>query len=124
MTELELDRSALPEREGEPVYRRIVQLLTGYIQDGTLREGAQLPTVRALAEQLGVAQGTVKRAYDELERQGIRPALRRRLTDFEYRSVLDEADRLGITGYRQGRASAQALYTPDFKEGIVQEEQP
>ena len=40
------------------------------------------------------------------------------------RSVLDEADRLGITGYRQGRASAQALYTPDFKEGIVQEEQP
>lgn len=71
MTELELDRSALPEREGKPVYRRIVQLLTGYIQDGTLREGAQLPTVRALAEQLGVAQGTVKRAYDELERQGI-----------------------------------------------------
>ena len=48
-----------------------MQLLTGYIQDGTLREGAQLPTVRALAEQLGVAQGTVKRAYDELERQGI-----------------------------------------------------
>ena len=71
MTEFELDRSALPEREGEPVYRRIVQLLTGYIQDGTLREGAQLPTVRALADQLGVAQGTVKRAYDELERQGI-----------------------------------------------------
>lgn len=71
MTELELNRSALPEREGEPVYRRIVQLLTGYIQNGTLREGAQLPTVRALAEQLGVAQGTVKRAYDELERQGI-----------------------------------------------------
>lgn len=71
MTELELDRSALPEREGEPVYRRIVQLLTGYIQDGTLREGAQLPTVRALAEQLGVAQGTVKRAYDELERQSL-----------------------------------------------------
>lgn len=71
MTELELDRSALPECEGEPVYRRIVQLLTGYIQDGTLREGAQLPTVRALAEQLGVAQGTVKRAYDELERQSL-----------------------------------------------------
>lgn len=71
MTEFELDRSALPEREGEPVYRRIVQLLTSYIQDGTLREGAQLPTVRALAEQLGVAQGTVKRAYDELERQSL-----------------------------------------------------
>ena len=48
----------------------------------------------------------------ELERQGIRPALRRRLTDFEYRSVLDEADRLGITGYRQGRAPRHRHSTP------------
>ncbi len=56
----------------------------------------------------------------ELESQGIRPALHRRLTDFEYRSVLDEADRLGIKGYRQGRASAQTDYTPDFGDGKLQ----
>ena len=55
----------------------------------------------------------------DLDRQGIRPALRRRLTEFEYRSVLDEADRLGVIGYRQERASAQAAYTPDFGEGIL-----
>lgn len=55
----------------------------------------------------------------ELERAGIRPALGRRLTDFEYRSVLDEADRLGVVGYRQGRASAQTVYTPDFGNGKI-----
>lgn len=55
----------------------------------------------------------------DLEKQGIRPTLRRRLTEFEYRSVLDEADRLGAIGYRQERASAQATYTPDFGKGIL-----
>jgi putative pyruvate formate lyase activating enzyme len=44
-------------------------------------------------------------------------SLHRRLTDFEYRSVLDAADRLGVVGYRQGRASATRCYTPDFGEG-------
>lgn len=71
MAEFELERSVLPEGAGEPVYRRIVEMLAGYMENGTLREGAQLPTVRALADRLGVAQGTVKRAYDELERQGL-----------------------------------------------------
>ena len=44
-------------------------------------------------------------------------SLHRRLTDFEYQSVLEAADRLGIVGYRQGRASATGCYTPDFGEG-------
>ena len=32
--------------------------------------GYQLPTVQKLTEELGIARGTVKRAYDELEREG------------------------------------------------------
>ena len=31
----------------------------------------KLPTVRELADQLGIARGTVKHAYEELERKGI-----------------------------------------------------
>ena len=54
-----------------------------------------------------------------LEAEGIRPALHRRLTDFEYRSVLDAADRLGLVGYRQDRASAQTCFTPDFAGGVL-----
>lgn len=42
------------------------------------------------------------------------PALSRRVTSFEYRSVLDRAVALGFDGYFQGRASATADFTPDF----------
>ncbi len=40
--------------------------------------------------------------------------LHRRLTDFEYTSVVDEALRLGLDGYTQGKDSATAQFTPDF----------
>lgn len=54
-----------------------------------------------------------------LEAEGIRPALHRRLTEFEYRSVLDRAGELGLVGYRQGREAARAQYTPDFGDGTI-----
>ena len=42
------------------------------------------------------------------------PELCRRLTSFEYESVLREADRLGFVGYSQAAESADSGYTPDF----------
>ena len=41
--------------------------------------------------------------------------LHRRVTEFEYRSVLDEAARLGLEGFSQGKDSATKAYTPDFE---------
>ncbi len=49
--------------------------------------------------------------YEELEDF---PELNRRITTFEYNSVLDEAIRLGFRGYMQDRSGAKAEYTPDF----------
>ena len=43
------------------------------------------------------------------------PALARRITTFEYNSVLRRAEQLGFEGYFQGRASASAVFTPDFE---------
>lgn len=40
--------------------------------------------------------------------------LHRRVTDFEYTSVMEEALRLGLDGYMQGKDSATARFTPDF----------
>ncbi len=40
--------------------------------------------------------------------------LHRRVTDFEYNSVLDEVDRLGLVGYAQGKDAADRAFTPDF----------
>ena len=40
--------------------------------------------------------------------------LHRRITSFEYGSVLKYAESLGFDGFMQGRASATSEYTPDF----------
>ena len=58
-------RSAVP-----PFEQLRVQLLEE-VQSGALAFGAKLPTVRRLAEDLGLAPGTVARCYRELEQDGI-----------------------------------------------------
>lgn len=53
-----------------PIYKQIADHLSREITMGRLRRGAKLPTVRALANRLGIAKGTIERAYDELARMG------------------------------------------------------
>jgi GntR family transcriptional regulator len=54
-----------------PLYRQIVDGVKRELSAGRLRPGQSLPSFRALAEELLVSLITVKRAYDELEREGI-----------------------------------------------------
>jgi len=53
-----------------PLYQQIVRQLQTLVRDGKLPVGAQLPTVRALAEQLGVTRLTVHNAYRQLKAEG------------------------------------------------------
>lgn len=53
------------------LYQQIVDGLKREVSEGRLRPGAPLPSFRQLAEDLLVSVITVKRAYDELEREGI-----------------------------------------------------
>lgn len=48
-------------------YEQIRAALARRIDTGELEAGTRLPTVRSLAEELGVAANTVARAYRELE---------------------------------------------------------
>ncbi|CAM5657578.1 GntR family transcriptional regulator [Streptomyces aurantiogriseus] len=50
-----------------PPYEQIRAQLAALILTGRLTEGERLPTVRQLAADLGLAPGTVARAYRELE---------------------------------------------------------
>jgi GntR family transcriptional regulator len=54
-----------------PLYQQIVDRLKREISEGRLAPGAPLPSFRGLAEDLLVSVITVKRAYEELEREGI-----------------------------------------------------
>jgi len=56
---------------GGPLYLQIVGSLKREISEGRLEAGASLPSFRRLAEELLVSVITVKRAYEELERDGI-----------------------------------------------------
>lgn len=53
------------------LYQQIVDGIKREISEGRLAPGAALPSFRALAEELLVSLITVKRAYEELEREGI-----------------------------------------------------
>jgi len=53
------------------IYEQIIAQVQEGIATGRLQAGERLPTVRELADQLGIAPGTVARAYSELERRSI-----------------------------------------------------
>jgi DNA-binding transcriptional regulator YhcF (GntR family) len=55
----------------EPPFEQIRTRIAEQIDDGTLAAGVRLPTVRHLAEDIGVAANTVARAYRELEQAGL-----------------------------------------------------
>ena len=54
-----------------PIYQQLVDHIRAGIKTGELPAGTRLPTVRELAEEMNVARGTIKRAYDELESEGM-----------------------------------------------------
>jgi GntR family transcriptional regulator len=64
--ELRLDATS-----GVPVYRQIIDQVTGGVASGALRAGDQLPTVRQVSVDLAINPNTVMRAYREMEIRGI-----------------------------------------------------
>lgn len=70
----ESDRSdmdiIISNSSGKPIYEQIVSQIKAGIMQGALKEGEQLPSIRALANDLRVSVITTKRAYADLEEQG------------------------------------------------------
>lgn len=61
----------LEPNDPTPPYEQLRRQLVAAIESGTLAPGTRLPTVRQLAGDLGVAAGTVMRAYAALEVNGL-----------------------------------------------------
>lgn len=62
---------SIDSASGVPVYEQLVECVARDIGSGHLVLGDRIPPVRALAEQLGVAAGTVAKAYRVLEKSGV-----------------------------------------------------
>jgi GntR family transcriptional regulator len=58
-------------RSGLPIYLQIVNQVQGQVAGNRIKPGDQLPTVRALAQELRVNFNTVARAYRMLDEAGV-----------------------------------------------------
>ena len=61
----------LSNASGKPIYEQITDQIKEQIMAGALSAGDALPSMRLLAKELRISVITTKRAYDELEAQGL-----------------------------------------------------
>ncbi len=58
-------------KSGEPIYAQIVRQIKDLMINNTLTKGESLPSIRSLAMELKISVITTKRAYEELEKEGL-----------------------------------------------------
>ena len=99
----------LDVQSGVPVYRQIIDQVTGGLAAGTLRGGDQLATVRQLAVDLAINPNTVIRAYRELEIRGVLETQQGTGTFISHRKPKrDDAERQRRLAQIAGEAAARA----------------
>jgi len=99
----------------DPIYEQIVRQIKGQIIAGELAEGAPLPSIRKLAHELQISVITSKRAYEELDKEGLIDTVggkgtfvasqnqefmrekRMKLVETKLSEALDEARMLGVS---------------------------
>jgi len=54
-----------------PIYEQIIGQVKTAIVSGSVKPGDMLPSIRALAKDLQISVITTKRAYEELEKEGL-----------------------------------------------------
>ncbi|WP_246857779.1 GntR family transcriptional regulator [Oerskovia sp. KBS0722] len=97
-----------------PQYEQIRAQLAVLISAGVLRDGERLPTAKVLGGDLGIAPGTVTRAYRLLEESGYVHARRRVGTivrtpsvDGDLQSVIEAARELVRRGAARGMGQSE-----------------
>ena len=108
-------RFLLSPNSGAPLYRQLMDQLRVEVFSGRLAGGAMLPSVRQVAQDLGINPMTVSKAYSRLQEEGVleripgmgmrvlesddraqREQVRRRLLPLLERAVAEAAD-AGLT---------------------------
>ena len=64
------DLALTPPADGRELWRWLYSEIRAAIVDGRLKRGSRVPSTRSLAEQYGVARGTVTAAFDQLRAEG------------------------------------------------------
>ena len=61
----------IDNKSGTPIYDQIYSQIKGQIISGALKQDELLPSIRGLAKDLRISFITTKRAYEELEKEGV-----------------------------------------------------
>jgi GntR family transcriptional regulator len=61
----------ISQSDPRPMYLQIIEQIQRRVAAGDLPPGSELPSIRQLASELNVSVITIKRAYLELEHQGV-----------------------------------------------------
>ena len=64
-------RFSIDPEASDPPFEQVRTQVVDAVHDGRLAVGAKLPTVRALADELGLAANTVAKAYRALEADAV-----------------------------------------------------
>ena len=62
---------SINEKDTRPIYLQIIGQIKEQVSNGTIKPGDELPSVRELADSLGINMHTVRSAYLKLRDQGI-----------------------------------------------------
>ncbi len=104
-----------------PVYVQLQDQIQLLIHRGVLSQGDPMPTVRALAVELGVNANTVTRVYRDLQAQGVlrlergvgtfvdEPKEAQTLTTREYQSISKRVEELVTLCQRSGLTSRELI---------------
>ena len=109
-----IDFGGFVQTEGQPIYLQIMRYIKQGLAAGTIADGEELPSRRALSALLTVNPNTIQKAYRLLEEEGLvqsharaksyvrateqqRQALRRELTENQLRGMVRDMKRMGLT---------------------------
>lgn len=115
-------------RGGGPIYQQLKEEVIRLACEGILAPDEQLPSVRALARELGINPNTVAKAYQELENEGVIYSMGgkgsfisgdilaaegvRREAAQNLQTVAEKACRVGLT-----RQEAEAVIVAVYEQG-------
>ena len=123
-----IDFRGFVQTEGQPIYLQIMRYIKQGLAAGTITDGEELPSRRALSALLTVNPNTIQKAYRMLEEEGLvrshagaksyvrateqqRQALRRELTENQLRGMVRDMKRMGLTA-----AEAMSLIEKLYEE--------
>ena len=109
-----IDFAGFVQTEGQPIYLQIMRYIKQGLAAGTITDGEEMPSRRALSALLTVNPNTIQKAYRLLEEEGLvqshagaksyvrateqqRQALRRELTENQLRGMVRDMKRMGLT---------------------------